>query len=358
MKLSCQDKKGSRLVHADPATTRPSYAAIDVGSHTIRLMIAQLRGQLELTPVHHGRAITRLAKNFQSGQQLSSASIEESLAVLKSYADLLCRYNVQAVACGATGVMRRAANSAEFQQMAKQATGLSLDVLSEKTEALLSAKGILSVLQSKAEILLLFDLGGSSTEFLLIDPRQTEPVWDTSVFVGASTLTERYLSADPVYSHQVQTAAGVAQNAIEPVFDSVAAYLRDRGKCLDQLQLVGTAGTVTTLAAMHLQMGHYDPRRVNGLELSQSWLQEITNQLQRLPLSDRRNIKGLEAGREDIILGGAIVVREIINGLHRDRLTVTDAGLLEGLLLNLVEKDRGMLHTPLQTPLTWNWQNG
>lgn len=345
-------------MHAEPAPTRPSYAAIDVGSHTIRLMIARLSGQLELTPVHVGRAITRLAKDFQSSRQLSYSSVEESLKVLQSYTDLLRRCGVQAAACGATGVMRRAANTAEFQQMVKQTTGLNLEVLSEKTEAALSAKGILSVLQNKAEMLLLFDLGGSSTEFLLIDPVRTEPVWDTSVFVGASTLTERYLSADPVRHHQVRAAAGAVQNELEPVFDSVAKNLQDHGKSLDQLQLVGTAGTITTLAAMHLQMEHYDPRRVNGLELDSNWLREITDHLQELPLAERRNIKGLETGREDIILGGAIVVREIINGLHRDRLTVTDAGLLEGLLLNLVEKDRGMFNTPLQTPLTWNWQNG
>jgi len=358
LKLSCQDKKGSQPQHAGLAAPQSSYAAIDVGSHTIRLMIAQLSGPRELTPVHVGRAITRLAKDFQNSRQLSSASMEESLTVLKSYAVLLSRYNVQATACGATGVMRRAANTADFQQIVRQATGLGLDILSEKAEAMLSAKGILSVLQNKAEMLLLFDLGGSSTEFLLIDPTQTEPVWDTSVFVGASTLTERYLSADPVQGHQVRAAASAAQKEVKPVFDSVAAYLQDRGNSLDQLQLVGTAGTVTTLAAMHLQMEHYDPRRVNGLELSRSWLQEMTNQLQKLPLAERRNIKGLEAGREDIILGGAVIVLEIIDGLHRDRLTVTDAGLLEGLLLNLVEKDRGMFHTPLQTPLRWNWQNG
>lgn len=358
MKLSCQDKKGSQPLHAGRTEARSSYAAIDVGSHTIRLMIAQLSGPLELAPVHVGRVITRLAKNFQNGQQLSFASIEESLAVLQSYADLLRRYNVQAAACGATGVMRRAANSTDFQQMVKQAAGLSLEVLSEKTEAVLSAKGILSVLQNKAEMLLLFDLGGSSTEFLLIDPTQAEPVWDTSVFVGASTLTERYLSADPVQSHQVRAAADAVQKQVKPVFDFVAANLEDRGKSLDQLQLVGTAGTVTTLAAMQLQMERYEPRRVNGLELSRSWLREMTNQLQNLSLAERRNIKGLEPGREDIILGGALIVREIIDGLHRDRLTATDAGLLEGLLLNLVEKDRGMFHTPLQTPLTWNWQNG
>jgi len=345
-------------LHANPVVPRSNYAAIDIGSHTIRLMIAHLSDHFELTPLHVGRAITRLAKNFQDSQKLFPDSIEASLAVLKTYAELMRQHGVKAVACGATGVMRRASNTAQFQQIVQQATGLSLDILSEKAEAMLSAKGILSVLDTKAEMLLLFDLGGSSTEFLLIDPMRNEPIWDISVFIGASTLTERYLANNPVQNGQIRVATDLVQSQIKPVFDFVAEFLRDHGKSLDNLQLVGTAGTVTTLAAMHLRMEHYEPHRVNGLELSKSWLQGTIDQLQRLSLAERRTIKGLEKGREDIILGGALIVLEIINGLQGKGLIVTDAGLLEGLLLNLIEKDRGMLHTSLQTPLTWNWQNG
>lgn len=321
-------------------------------------MIAQLNDQFELMPLRVMRVVTGLAKGFQNGRQLSFTGMEESLAVLENYAALLRQYNVQAAVCGATGVMRRAANAAKFQQIVQDATGLGIEILSEKTEALLSAKGILSALQNKAEMLLLFDLGGSSTEFLLIDPIRMELVWDTSVFVGASTLTERYLATDPVRSYQVKAAVDAVQRRLKAILDAVVCHLQNRGRSLNRLRLVGTAGTVTTLAAMHLQMEHYEPRRVNGLTLSKSRLRGMMDQLQRLSPADRRNIKGLEAGREDIILGGAIILLEIINGLHRDHLTVIDAGLLEGLLLNLVEKDQGMFHTPLQTPLTWNWQNG
>jgi len=282
--------------------------------------------------------------------------MQESTAILKSYDELLRQHGVKSLTCGATGVMRRASNAAEFQKIVKQSTGLDLDILTERSEAMLSAKGILSVLQTKGDILLLFDLGGSSLEFLLIDPMLTEPLWDISVFIGASTLTEKHLLGNPPKSEQVSIAGKAILDQLSPVLDSVRAFLMSRDKTLDDLELVGTAGTVTTLAAMYLQMEHYEPHRVNGIFLKKDWLQTTTEQLKRLPFAERRNIAGLERGREDIILGGALIVLEILNSFKKSELTVTDAGLLEGLLLNLVEKERGMLHTPLRTPLTWDWQ--
>jgi exopolyphosphatase/guanosine-5'-triphosphate,3'-diphosphate pyrophosphatase len=121
------------------------------------------------------------------------------------------------------------------------------------------------------------------------------------------------------------------------------------------LQLVGTAGTATTLAAMYLEMREYQPQRINGLVLTDHWLWDMTDRLLRSPLALRGRIPGLEAGREDIIAAGALIVGEILKGLHQPQMTISDAGLLEGLLLDHIEKEYGRPET-LVSPLTWGTQ--
>ena len=127
------------------------------------------------------------------------------------------------------------------------------------------------------------------------------------------------------------------------------------------MQLVGTAGTVTTLAAMCIKMERYVPYRVNGMVLSKDWLSRMIESLAKMPLAQRRLLAGLEPGREDIILGGAVIVSEILSCFGHDNFIVSDAGLLEGLLIELIETGP----TPssgegagLRTNLTWRFQKG
>ena len=160
----------------------------------------------------------------------------------------------------ATGVVRRAENGEEFLKSVHDVTGFPVSVLSEASEAFLSAKGILSALPSPKA--LFFDLGGSSTEFLLVDAEKAEPVWSTSVFIGAATLTERYLPGDPP-SPVCPRASDAVRSALYPAL-SHGMYLANSGASSSSVRLVGTAGTVTTLAAMCLEMAVYHPFRVNG----------------------------------------------------------------------------------------------
>lgn len=341
---------------AESATTgNTCFASIDIGSHTIRLLIAEMVNGTKLTPVRVERAITRLAKNFQRGEKLSRASMQQSFDVLKAFRELLVQHEVSSFVCGATGVLRRAANTDEFRINAKRLTGLSISILSEQTEAMLSAKGMLSVLSATPHRILLFDLGGSSTEFLLIDPEQSEPVWDQSVFIGAATITEKYLPGDPPTKGAIDTAINAIHCEIEPVLERVTRYLLAHTLASEDLLVVATAGTVTTLAAIYLQMVSYEPYRVNGLVLSRRWLHSMIDRLASLSAQSRQGIPGLEKGREDIILGGALIVAGILDNLKLEQFTVTDAGLLEGLLLDLIEKECKIPQT-LRTPLTWYWQ--
>jgi exopolyphosphatase/guanosine-5'-triphosphate,3'-diphosphate pyrophosphatase len=323
------------------------------------MIIARLEENGRIRPLRFERRITRLARDFGGGEILHADRMSESMAALHEYAEILESYHVGEVACGATGVVRRARNSQGFLENVFERTGLRVSILSETAEAVLSARGILSVLEKPAGIILLFDLGGGSTEFLLVDTSRPEPLWSTSVFIGAATATERYLTGDPPPPSSVSRAAAAIEDELKAPLSTVEGLLRSSSPVPDPepnpLLVVGTAGTVTTLAAMYLEMTRYEPFRVNGLVLPDSWLSEAVDHLACSSLASRRKIPGLEPGREDIILGGALIVREILRSTGRDRLTVTDAGLLEGILLDLIENARGWPH-PLVSPLTWQMQ--
>jgi exopolyphosphatase / guanosine-5'-triphosphate,3'-diphosphate pyrophosphatase len=332
-----------------------SFASIDLGSHTIRLLIARLENGRILFPLRNERKITRLARDFENGERLVDSSMQQSLDALKEYEDLLHQYQVRTVVCGATGVLRRAKNADRFLKKIREHSGLRVSILSEKSEAILSAKGVLSFLPLTGDMIILFDLGGSSTEFLMIVPNESEPIFATSVFTGAATITQKYLSADPPGREDLTAASEAIRATITPTLTRMKTSVEACGGCLDNILLVGTAGTVTTLASMHLQMDNYEPCRVNGLSLSQNWLTDTVAQIKGLPIAARRGIRGLEQGREDIILGGALIVFEILRGLGQQQFMVTDAGLLEGLMLHLIESRYGIPHG-LQSPLTWHCQ--
>lgn len=351
MRFGPQEPKGKEST----VTHRPNdacLASIDIGSHTIRMLAAKIDGGTRVRPMIVERRITRLAEDFDKGQTLKEPAMDRSLAVLKEYACILEDLGIRSIRCGATGVVRRAENSERFLRAIRDTTGFEVSVLSELSEAYLSAKGSLSVLPPPTHPLVSFDLGGSSTEFLLVDPKSERPRWETSVFIGAATLTARDLIGDPTDRESVASARATVQELLAP---AISAFHGLRGVVESPIlpvQMVGTAGTVSTLAAMYLEMESYEPYRINGLVLDRKWLDETVELLIRLPIASRRRLTGLEEGREDIILGGAIIVQEILKGFHQDRLTVTDGGLLEGLLLEMAEGELGWPGR-LCSPLTW-----
>ena len=177
-----------------------------------------------------------------------------------------------------------------------------------------------------------------------------------SLFVGAATLTERFFPESPVLDERLKAARVYVRSFLDDAARTVSSLLHRSGWTKESgMNLVGTAGTVTTLAAIRLGMTEYVPYRVNGLRLSLDWISEIVARLASLTIGERRKIPGLEPGREDIIMGGAVIVQEILHSMNCRELVVTDAGLLEGLLLDAVRLDSGSASTG-QPTLTWRFK--
>ncbi len=352
---SLQEQKDRDSAKNRPAAGR--YGAVDIGSHTIRLLIAEFDGRRQLKVLLTRRSITRLAGGFHESGKIRPRSLARSFAVLDGYARLLAKKRVSSTACGATGVLRRAAEARLLVEQARCRCGLRVEILSERQEAVLSAKGALSMVETGGKPVLCFDLGGSSTEFVLAVPERQTPLFAESVFIGAATLTQRFLASAPNQPGQVRRARQFVETRLEPVVREVQRQLVLAESSSRPPALVGTAGTVTTLAAMNLKLERYRPSCINGTMLSRPWIDATIDWLSRRELEQRLQWSGLEKGREDIIVAGAVIVSTILRSFGRQDLIVADGGLLEGLLLDDIHRNHGLDPPPLWTPLTWLWES-
>jgi exopolyphosphatase/guanosine-5'-triphosphate,3'-diphosphate pyrophosphatase len=304
----------------------PRLASIDIGSNTLRLFIAEGHATNPLRPIRVERRITRLGERFLPSRILQSPAMARSIGALREFARLMAENGVQDYLAAATAVVREAGNGADFLRRVEDEAGLRVRLLSGTEEAELGLRGAASVVAGGDTPLALFDIGGGSTEVIRQVPGESQGVESVSLPLGVVHLTETFLRDDPPGLEACARLAAHVRGVLEAAgFPALT----------DRLLWVGTAGTATTLAAMYLELQHYDPERINGVVLERPWLADLCNRLAGTPVTARRGIVGLEPGREDIILAGGLVTLELMETFRFSRVTVSDAGLLEGLFLEL-----------------------
>jgi len=307
----------------------PPLASLDVGSNTVRLLIAEAGPGLTFRPLRRERVITRLGGNFSAENGLHEASVQRSVDALRSFADLLAKEGVERCFAAGTGVLREARNSRAFVKRVLQDTGLDLRLLTGEEEARLTLRGVLSSLADRYSPCLITDVGGWSTEVIWVEDR--EPLKTASLGLGAVALTEKWLVQDPPSKGNLAKL----RSEVRRVLQKTRRDWEKEGRRVGELHphLVATAGTATTLAAMDLCLSEYDPQKINGHRIARGALKRICLRLPSLPLEDRRRIPGLERGREDLIVAGAAVLLALLEVFELSALEVIDSGLLEGILL-------------------------
>jgi exopolyphosphatase/guanosine-5'-triphosphate,3'-diphosphate pyrophosphatase len=312
----------------------PLLASIDVGSNTVRLLAAEVEDSRIIKEVLNLREITRLGEGLVEGGRLKEAARARTIAVLKEYAAKLKVAGIKDVKVVATEALRRAADAAAFAADVKDAAGLTLEVISGEEEARLTLLGV------KAGIgklgfggrKLLVDIGGGSTELVLTEG------WDDfkalSLPLGAVSLHERFLISDPPADEEIVKLEGYCFLKL----GGLDGFLGQQKPDL----LVGTAGTITTLAAVDLAMdaAEYDPLRVTGHRISRDTVSRLLARFIGLPKENRRLIAGLEPGREDIIVSGTVLLAAIMDRAGADFIVACDFGLREGNLLDTLENKR------------------
>jgi exopolyphosphatase/guanosine-5'-triphosphate,3'-diphosphate pyrophosphatase len=320
---------------------RQTYGALDLGTNNCRLLIARpIDGGF--TVVDAFSRVVRLGEGLGASGRLSEASMDRAVAALAICADKLRRRNVTLARSVATEACRRAHNGAEFADRVRHETGVVLEIIPPKEEARLAVLGCHKLLEPGGGPALIFDIGGGSTELVLVDhgvddiPRII--AWWSAPW-GVVSLTETE-----------------GREALEGP-DRVAAYkrMRERAKrsfhrFVDMLpkdaqdiRLLGTSGTVTTLASVHLALPSYDRRAVDGLHVPVDDMRRISTMIAEMDLAGRSGLPCIGAERADMVVAGCAILEAILDIWPADRLGIADRGIREGILRSLMARDGHIL---------------
>lgn len=315
-----------------------AYAALDLGTNNCRLLIARPAGQ-NFTVIDAFSRVVRLGEGLAQTGRLSDAAMSRTLAALRICAEKLKRRNVRLAWSVATEACRRAENGNEFIEMVKNETGIVLDVISAQDEARLAVLGCHILLEEGTGPAMIFDIGGGSTELVLIEQGEGIPRivdWQ-SVPWGVVSLTE---TCDQEGDSNADRAARYAQMR-QLVSDSFAGFAdRITPARKPDLRLLGTSGTVTTLASLHLELPQYDRRAVDGLIVPADSMREISQRLSVMTPDERREIPCIGRERSDLVIAGCAILEAILDIWPADRLGVADRGIREGILRSLIASDR------------------
>ncbi|MFN8034380.1 MAG: Ppx/GppA phosphatase family protein [Acidimicrobiia bacterium] len=304
--------------------------AIDVGTNSVRLLVADVTGKgraARLRTVDRRMRITRLGQGVDANRRLHPDAIERTLAVFREYRSALDELGVESVRAGTTSASRDATNREELFGPAAEVLGHELELISGEEEAELSFAGATADLEAATAPppYLVVDIGGGSTE-LVVGTEKPEGL--VSVDVGCVRLTEQFLASDPPTPEELS-------NAVMTMRDHLADVDREVPAAAGAATVVGLAGTVTNMAAIDLGLPEYDPERIHHHRLTRPAAEEIFRTLALEPVELRRQTPGLEPGRVDVIVGGAIVLVSILRHYDADAMLVSEADILDGLVRSL-----------------------
>ncbi len=304
-------------------------AGLDIGTNTFRLLIARVTTPGHLEELHSEQRIIRLGEGLEKNGHLQPKPMERALDALKHFHAVLKRYPVDEVVAVATSAVREAANGPEFIKSIEIKTGIRVEVISPEEEARRTLLGVLSGFHEPFRSFLVMDIGGGSTEFMWGDTQGKHEVFSTDL--GVVRLTERYLSSRGTTGQIMNGLMGFIQDRLEKV--KKALSVSDPGGFCP-VKFVGTAGTITTLAAIDLGLRVYDPQRIPLHQLSLDKVRRIVEELVSKTSAERLSISGLEKGREDLIVPGGLILLLTMQTLNFAEVVVSEYGLREGILVD------------------------
>ena len=306
--------------------SRP-LAAIDLGTNTVRLLVAETDPTRALVPLWADQVVTRLGEGLTARGTLAPAAQDRTLAAVRRYRDRAQALGADHVLLVATAAVRQARDGGMFLARLQTEPRLRPRVVTGEEEAGLTLLGAVWALGLAAGTFALLDIGGGSTEVLVAEGAHV--LTAVSLGVGVVQLAERFFVRDPVEAAELAACrAYVDARFLDEAWDRI--------RPIHPATLIATAGTATTLAALDLGLPAYDPARVQGHHLAAVAIERLTTRLAALPAADRARLPGLEPGRADVIVPGALVLAAALAGLGLDAAVVSDAGLREGILLEAI----------------------
>lgn len=314
------------------------YAALDLGTNNCRLLIARPQGS-GFAVIDAFSRIVRLGEGLASTGRLSDAAVERTIAALRVCADKLKRRNVTLSHAVATEACRQAANGPEFIERVLAETGIRLEIISAREEARLAVLGCHALLEPGPGPALIFDIGGGSTELVLIEgePLGTPRVLDWhSAPWGVVSLTETAGSGGATQTARLDTYRRMRELAAE----SFAAFAARLPAGVKGPRLLGTSGTVTTLGSVFLNLPHYDRAQVDGLVVPAAAMRAISADLAAKSIAERGRVACIGSERADLVVAGCAILETIMDLWPAERLGIADRGIREGILRRLMGSER------------------
>lgn len=300
-----------------------NIASIDIGSNTARLLILESTGDQKFNLLVSKRNITRLGEGIDAQGKLTEHRMQTTLKVLSRFRQICLENGDPPLFAVATSAVREASNGQEFVRLAKKETGIDIKIITWEEEARLTLEGVYWKIPHENRKVITFDIGGGSTEFILSEGENIKDFCSTSL--GVVRLTEKFITQHPVDEKEYHSLQNHLQDELQTVKNKLSAFLPEL--------LIGTAGTVTTLAALKENIYPYDPEKIHGSTFSRPEAESILDDLKGKSLSQRLLLKPMEPGREDLIIAGTAIVLETMRAFGCEILTVSEYSLREGLIL-------------------------
>ncbi|MEO0359822.1 MAG: Ppx/GppA phosphatase family protein [Pseudomonadota bacterium] len=335
---------------ADPPAAGPAVAGLDLGTNNCRLLIAETAGPHLRVIDSFSRAV-RLGDGIEKRGALDDHAMKRAVDAIRVCADKVGRARPARFRAVATAACRHAENGALFAARVKEETGVSLEIITAEEESRLAVAGCGPLVDEKAELVLVFDIGGGSTELVMldvaavapedrsaavravgVDPRTRIVDW-VSIPVGVATLEDKFAEiGDPARRF------GLMSWYFEELIEDFARSMAEEG-AEKRLQLIGASGSITTIGAAHLGLRRYDRSRVDGLWLPLRAARRIARELASLPDAARAHHPSIGADRARLIVAGCAILSAILNFWPTRDLRVADRGIREGLIYTQAAKD-------------------
>lgn len=301
-------------------------ASSDIGSNTVRLLILESDEDRNFQTLTSRREITRLGEGMDTHGKLMESRMAATFSVL-SYCPTFARTawitgNPPLFAV-ATSAVREASNGKEFVRLAREKTGIEIEIIPWEEEARLTLEGVFWKISHENRRILTLDIGGGSTEFILSEGKNIAGFCSSSL--GVVRLTENFIHQHPVDNTEIKNLFTHLRNELQTVQEKLSAFMPQ--------VFIGTAGTVTTLAALKENIYPYDPEKIHAALLSKQDINNLFQDLKNKSLEERLALKPLEPGREDLIIAGTAIVLETMQAFQCDPLLVSEHSLREGIIL-------------------------
>jgi len=299
---------------------------IDIGTNSMRLLIADYNnGKIENRKKYVNT--TRIGQGVDKEGYISEEALQRNINALEEFANICKVEECQAIYCMGTSALRDSKNGNIFVDRAKQKTNINVEIISGNEESNLGFMGVLEGLDTDEQILVI-DIGGGSTEFILGDREGIK--FAKSENVGALRMTEKFLAKDPIDTNEFSSMSKFIYGEIKDTID----YIKSK----QIKKLVGIGGTITSLSAMNQELEVYSMEKIHNSEVSIKNIKDILQNLKQMTLNDKKTLKGLQPKRADIITAGVEILNIIMENLEIEKIIVSEYDNLEGLMCHKVKK--------------------